>query len=363
MRVFKLKSLLICCGVVFILLTGNMYAQESISSLLKQIELGEPQHYRSLTVVPILTKVVTNNFNFLTLEQALEKNLIEITELEGGSVPQVKIKSLADEPIYIMGGEVLTGCKQDRMVGKDILIKPNNKQVIVPVFCVEQSRWSYQSDKFYSKENAATSNLRAEAQNNDGRAQGKIWNQVHKMNEKMGVSTDTNAYQDAYEDEEVMKQIKQYEAELINLPRKYTNMVGILVVVGEKIISVDIFANTYLFKALWPKLLKSSIFYTLYAEEGRTFKKKDAELFLDKLTTKKYTERAAVDWGRELSLLDEELNVNALIYQNAIVHLAAFPYEESEISYQTHGSQFSVNQIDDLQHTILPNLPINDVTR
>lgn len=362
MRPSKLIKLLLCFGLQFIVLAGFIYAQESISNLLNQIELGEPQYYHSLTIVPVIAKLITNNLDFLTLEQALEKNLIEIAELEGGSVPQVKIKSLADKPIYIMGGEVLTGCKQDRMVGKDILIKPNNKQVIVPVFCVEQSRWTYQSDRFYSKENAATSNLRAEAQNDDGTAQGEIWNKVYKMNEKMGVNTDTNAYQDAYEEEEVMKQIKQYEAELINMPRKYANIVGVLVAVGDKIISMDIFANAHFFKGLWPKLLKSSIFYTLYAEEESSFKKKDAELFLDKIINKTYTERAAVDLGRELSLLDEEINVNALIYQNAIVHLAAFPYEESEISYQAQDSQFSVNQIE-IQDNCYLNLPINDVRR
>lgn len=343
-RIFK--ALFPIVIILLFVLTTSIQAQESVNKLLEQIELGEPLHYGDLTVIPLLNRTANVNLDFLTLEQALEKDLIEITELEGGSVPRVKIVNKADKPIYIMGGEVITGCKQDRVVGKDILIRPHNKQTIVPVYCVESSRWTYESDQFYSKGNSASPNIREKAQKSSNSSQSEIWDEVYKMNEEMGVDTDTNAYQDAYENEEVKEQIKQYEEKLKTLPRQYPHIVGVLIAVGAEVVSVDIFANSYLFKELWPKLLKSTVFYALYAEESGTFGEKEALAFLNMLSLKTYDQRNAVDLGRELALVDKDINLNALVYQNFIIHLAAFPYVESEASSneQTGNHQGSSNQ-------------------
>jgi len=82
----------------------------------------------------------------------------------------------------------------------------------VPVYCVEQGRWTYESTHFFSKKNAGTFNLRFIAQSGKGSAQLQIWDEVSKMNEAIEVDTETGAYQDAYCTEE-QNPVSQADAE------------------------------------------------------------------------------------------------------------------------------------------------------
>ena len=139
---------------------------------------------------------------------------------------------------------------------------------------------------------------------------------------------------------------------------------GVLIAVGDEVISVDIFADTNLFKQLWPKLLKSSVFYTLYAEESGTFGRQEAVIFINMISLKTYNEREAVDMGSELALVDKDINLNALVYRNKIIHLAAFPYVESEASNkeQTRNNQSNYSQADNNDQVIIQQIiPANAV--
>ena len=86
--------------------------------------------------MPVCSNKVYSQLSILTLDQALENELIEIKEIEDGQVPSVDIKNLSQRYIFIMGGEIITGCKQDRIVEKDVLLGPGKKDLAVPVFCV-----------------------------------------------------------------------------------------------------------------------------------------------------------------------------------------------------------------------------------
>ena len=141
---------------------------KEINYLLDSIEIGNPVYNENLTIFPIYRNNKSKEYNFTLLEEALKKNYLKITELDGGNVPEVNITNKSDKIIFLMGGEVITGCKQDRIVARDVIIDSKRKDLIVPVYCVEQGRWSYNSNNFYSKKNIGTYKLRAEAQKNNG---------------------------------------------------------------------------------------------------------------------------------------------------------------------------------------------------
>ncbi|MCK4809877.1 MAG: hypothetical protein KAS99_02945 [Candidatus Omnitrophica bacterium] len=301
--------------------------KESVKELVESLEVGEPVYYENLTIIPIYISRVKDQTRYTTLEGALKNKWLGIAELEGGHVPQVKLTNRSNKYIYIMGGEILSGCKQDRIIGRDILLGPKSKNVLAPVYCVEQGRWAYQSNEFYSKANLGTHELRAEAQIARGASQTKIWDKVSQLNRRMKVNSKTDAYQEVYERNEVKEKMVSFKREFQNIPQLHNDTVGIVVGVGKEIVSVDIFANPYLFEKMWPKLLKSSTLSAIGSHEPGVITQRAAAKFLSGLHYKKYKQNSAIDLGIEFCAVDNEANINALVYRNIVIHLSAFPQE------------------------------------
>jgi len=328
----KILSLIIgvvVMGAVNFMNISKAYAQDSIMKLIESLEVGEPVCYQNLTIIPVYTSnKIRDHTVYTCLEEALKNRLLEITELEGGYVPQVKITNLSKQHIYIMGGEILTGCKQDRIVGRDVLVGPGSRNLIVPVYCVERGRWSYRSKVFYSKDTLGTYQLRAEAQIARSSSQTTIWNEIAELSKKMNIDSRTNAYQELYDKEEVKEKIASFERKFQSIPQLYDDTVGVIVAVGKKIVSADIFVNPEFFKKMHPKLLKSSALSAISSTEKGSITQEEAAQFLYTLGNKEYKQKLAIGLGEEFSAIDEEVNVNALVYRDVIIHLSAFPHQE-----------------------------------
>jgi hypothetical protein len=56
-------------------------------------------------------------------------------------------------------GEIIFGGRQDRMIIRDTILNPSEKDQYVPVMCVEEGRWSEKEKKF-GYGNYANSDLR-----------------------------------------------------------------------------------------------------------------------------------------------------------------------------------------------------------
>jgi hypothetical protein len=321
-------------GVLAVCDVGAVSDRE-MRDLIETLSVGEPMYYRHLTIIPVYSSDIEDHSHYTTLDEALDKRWLKIEEVSGGRVPQVKLTNLCDTYIFIMGGEILTGCRQDRIVGRDVLIRPKSRNVIVPVYCVEQGRWSYETNEFYSKRNLGTSRLRAEGQKASDGAQDRIWGEIRSMCDVSGLAPGTTRFQETYESEVSRREIRDFEAKMEHIPRLYPDAVGVVVGVGDEIASVDVFANPSLFKRLWPKLLKSSALAAVSCRPHGSITQSDAIRFLRLLYDKRYSDRPAIDLGYELSRVDGDVNVNALVYRNAVMHLAGFP--EGDARFGTGG--------------------------
>src|SRR3972149_3332591 len=128
--------------------------KEKLNSFINSLNIGEAQSFENISVFPIFGKG-DGGISFITLNEAVKRRCIEVTEVsEGGSVPDLKVKNNSDNHILIFDGETLIGAKQNRIVNTTIIILPH-KEVIIPVSCVEQGRWSYRTPNF----SASTSRL------------------------------------------------------------------------------------------------------------------------------------------------------------------------------------------------------------
>ncbi len=332
-----MSSMVKCIAVVMVaaacvsVTAGEASAEpgDEARALIESLEVGAPVYYENLSIIPVYCDRMRDHTRYTTLDEALGKGWLEVTEVDGGRVPQVSVSNRSDKHIFMMGGEILTGCRQDRLVGRDVLLRPGAKNVIVPVYCVEQGRWTYESETFSSGENLGTSRLRAEGQKAGGDAQSKIWGYVSGMADRAGVASPTGRFQEVYESEETRRKIAGLERNMEGIPRLCPDAVGVVIGVGYGITSVDIFANPHVFKRLWPKLLRSAALAAVCERAYGALDQADAVGFLRSMHDKHYTRKAAVDLGFEVSAVDREANVNALVYGDAVIHIAGFPETEA----------------------------------
>lgn len=332
------KSVILAMAVLTAaLLTGvktATVAEESrnpVQDAVRRLELGKPVTHGSLTIIPVYLDRVLDRTHYATLDDALKNGWITITEVEGGRVPQVKISNLSKHLVFLMGGEILTGCRQDRILAGDILLAPGTKDLLAPVYCVEQGRWSHVSQSFFSKQNLGTPALRARAQEKSPAAQSEIWGRIAEENRAMGIASATGAYQDAYDKEENRIQITKIEEKMRDLPRLHADTVGVVIGLGREVVSADIFANPDLFLKQWQKILKSSALSSLGSAKGGSLDRTEAAEFLRSFLDRKYRSQSGLDLGVEYTSIDSQANIQALAYNDGVVHLAGFPQEEDRI--------------------------------
>jgi hypothetical protein len=108
-------------------------------------------------------------------------------------------------PVLILDGEELIGCKQNRIVNLTILA-PAEKELELPVSCVEMGRWNSVSTGFSASKQTLYAGLRARKvanvsfSMNSGRRptadQGAIWDDVSAKFSRMGSSSVSSAMSD-----------------------------------------------------------------------------------------------------------------------------------------------------------------------
>jgi hypothetical protein len=302
-----------------------------VKRMIRSLELGRPLDHGGLTIIPVHMDRIRDRASYYTLEDALRNRWISISEIDSGRVPQVKISNLSRHMIFLMGGEILTGCKQDRILAQDILLAPGTKNLLAPVFCVERGRWNETSGGFTSKQNLGTPALRATAQKKSAAAQSEIWERIALDNRKMGVASATEAYQDAYEKEENRAAILKIEKKMKDIPRLQDDTVGVIIGVGGEIVSADIFVNPKLFAKQWPKILKSSALSSLGGPKTSSLERDKAAAFLRSLLDRRYRTQSGLDLGTEYTSSGPDANIQALAYRSGVLHLSGFPQEKDRI--------------------------------
>ncbi len=261
--------------------------------------IGSPVRHANLTIFPVISDQQPSTDEFITLDEGLRSGAVTVNEIgaqggsnaggnrqdnlnqaqsnrinaarqqqavqqrvsSGGQVNRLAITNNSGKILVLIAGEIVVGGKQDRIMANDCIIPSTNKATPVDVFCVEHGRWQQRSSgrdadgKFVAAEGVmAAPKVREKAQAK--KDQSSVWNEVSEKVSKNGVATSTGTLNSVYEDGSVKKKLDAYESALKG---KFSsaNIVGAVVAVGGKIVTTDVFANSRLFQAYWPKLLRS----------------------------------------------------------------------------------------------------------
>ena len=157
---------------------------------------------------PLLSREIAD-LDYLLLAQGLRDNLVTVREVSaGGSVPDLAVENRADRPVLIVDGEELVGAKQNRVANLTLLV-PAGKTTIIPVSCVEQGRWSYDSPDFQVTDRMHFARGRAEmnasvqaSMRTTGTRrsdQGQVWSSIDDKAVAMDAPSATGAMSEIFE--------------------------------------------------------------------------------------------------------------------------------------------------------------------
>lgn len=307
-----------------------------VSDYLNRLTIGTKQSHRNMAVFPLLSEKDLT-CDYLLLEEALEKNLIDITEVdESGTVPELKVKNRAEKNLLILDGEELVGAKQNRIVNVTILIAAQ-ATLTIPVSCVEQGRWSYQGRRFTSKERVMPPRMRmkknAAVYNsliNDGSFRGnqrETWDMIDEKLSNRRIDSATACMGDIFDHEQdlIDDYMKHFSAE--------DNQVGMLVMINSQVIGSDCFASHDTLQKTFPKLVKSYVLDAIDADEKKKsylFPSKKASLFLGDLGNCLVKERPSISLGTDIRLVSQKIIGSGLSWDDEVVHLTAFVRDEQD---------------------------------
>ena len=239
--------------------------------------------------------------------------------------------------MLLLDGEELAGAKQNRVLNTSILLKKKS-ELIIPVSCTEQGRWSYQTDEFYNSENilshrirgkkaAYVSNSLKESGSYDS-DQGAIWDEIHELSIDAGIHSPTAAMKDVFEGKK--DDLEEYMKAFPCLPHQK----GMFVFMGGEVAGWDILSRESAFKVIFPKLVKS---YAMDAVLEKGKKKgssklalEEAKRFLREIKDCKEKKYSSSGQGWDYRFEGKDEVGSALVYRKGIIHMAFFKISKEE---------------------------------
>ncbi len=273
----------------------------------------DPVTQHNLTVFPVVTESSYDTHSFLTLDEGFRSGTVVVTE-EGGSpglirprpprppgvwedypppanpiprrgaeVNRLMLTNNSEKPLILLAGEIVTGGKQDRVVGKDRIIPAKSEPIDLNVFCVEPHRWVETSARFGGLGFAmAQPSVRIRAMAD--KDQQAVWEEVARSKESVAAAVPapsaqmlaaTSSYAKTMENSAVQDRV---DAVARPIERSYGRLmselraqkaVGAVVAINGEIVWADIFASASLLEQYWPKLVRSYAAEAVSARTGR----------------------------------------------------------------------------------------------
>ncbi len=177
---------------------------------------------------------------------------------DGAEVNRLVLVNNSKKPLLLLAGEIVTGGKQDRIIGKDRLVPAESDPIDLSVFCVEPGRWVATAGKYEFNAPSAMVQPSVRSKAMADKDQAKVWSEVRSSKEAMALSVPgpareavevTSSYAGAVQNVEVQHKLDSVAAPM---QQEYQSVIRQL---RDK--------NAVLEK-YWPKLVRS------YAAEAVT---------------------------------------------------------------------------------------------
>lgn len=274
--------------------------------------LLDPISYENITIFPVVSSSSQDTSEFLTLDEGLSSGEVIVSEQGamglarardgrpvyapqysgGASVNQLVLINRSKRPLLLLAGELVSGGKQDRIIGKDRIVPVGSDPLPLDVFCVEHGRWTGASAQFGAAKTIVHPSVREQAA--VAQDQNEVWDAVRSgtlprartapmaiagnpaappppppalseevIGDAIATAAPTQSYAKIYEQSRVGASVDEFVEELRRrfdretLGLKGERVVGVVVAYGGDVAWSDIFASGELFEHYWSKLLRS----------------------------------------------------------------------------------------------------------
>ena len=218
------------------------------------VKIAAPIAYRRLAVYPVLVDdVPLLRGRWMSLDAAISRGMVVVTEKGGGSVPVVSVENRSrDEYVFIMTGEVVAGGMQTRTIRHDVVLAPGQK-IDLEVFCVEARRWSGET-KFSAGSKVMLPQSIQKAVRG-GADQSKVWSEVARNNAALNAENSTASLEGALNSAPVRTKLDAVRQKIVpEIPRGTT---GFIFVEHGVALGIELFGSEELAREILPKLLDS----------------------------------------------------------------------------------------------------------
>ena len=323
--------------------------QTLIQNYLNEAKVGRKQSHRNLAIFPLLSSYAVG-LDYITLDEALTEGVIEIMERdEAGSVPELQVVNKSPCMILILDGEELVGAKQNRIVNTSILIQGKSK-TLIPVSCVEQGRWAYESRAFGSEDRLMAAQLRAKKSEQVHRSirssdgfrsdQSAIWEEISSRAARMEADSPTMAMAEIY------KKKRSLLADYIEHFRLVEMQIGAVFMINGKVVGLDTFGRAETFGKIFRKMIESyaldAIDWSERKSYGKTLKS-NVTKFLWAASNATVESHQSVGLGTDIRLESRTITGFALAHEEKILHLSVFARSNgsSESRHSSRMQRFS----------------------
>ncbi len=217
------------------------------------VRVGEPMRCGGVTVFPLFTGLPMfpagdGTLNYVLAHEAMSEKTVAVQEVsEEGEVPFLLVDNCGDQPVLFIEGTEVCGGKQNRVLCSSILM-PGRSRTRIPVVCTQFKRWEFNGRQFAAGSHCPPS-LRHVLKDGHRPDQSRIWRTIRNKHHRLGVRSQSENLSDALEaHREKADQLKR------NLPYP-EGALGIVVALGGKIVSADIFDKPTTLQKLWGRFL------------------------------------------------------------------------------------------------------------
>jgi hypothetical protein len=201
-------------------------------------------------------------------------------------VNQLVLINRSKRPLLLLAGELVSGGKQDRIIGKDRIVPVGAEPLPLDVFCVEHGRWTGSNSQFTASKSIVHPSVREQAVE---QKQDEVWAAVaggttasvtvsaaasaqpaspprissEALAQAITVEAPTQSYRKIYEGRRVGGSVDSFVDQVQRRFARATSglkgerVVGVIVAYGGEVAWSDIFASGDLFHQYWSKLLRS----------------------------------------------------------------------------------------------------------
>lgn len=272
--------------------------------------------FKNLKIIPVRKKggggAPRPGGEIMPLASALSKGQVTVTERGTTALENVhylRFNTHGNTPVYIAGGEIISGGRQDRMIVRDTILQPMEKDQYVPVMCVEEGRWSEKEKKF-GYGNFANASLRKILDSTH--SQVMIWREIDRQLQDGKFKNNSEAYLSRFQDKKYLQASDEYFKFFRDkFARSDSNVVGFVAITGDKIIGTDIFDGPDLFYPQMDPLLHGYIDEAMEAGAPVTLKNPPVRRYMDQLLKDEASQEAFVkDKGKIFKEGSHVIHVN-----------------------------------------------------